>query len=388
MSVPTFVDLWSVGAPSSSRCDFTTQDISAHLVADWCPWLPVATGSSFIGWPQYLLNTPEALATRLSLLVQAKGSERQWKSFLSWMLGVAGARHYLTRDRYRWIAPISAFYPDVAIAVSTQDWDLPFPKPELSARRIKNRVLAPDFLAARSTSSSPGGIDWAVIEAKGASLNISNKSQCPEDWKEQVENIEISVNQRPLTIPRRLVVATRVNPNAKRLSSRAIQIRAWNQQDHADPSDDAQTAILDIVSAHLFGLFRNLRMDENARAISLGLQQRRTFGTVQFELGEAARQAAADRATAELERRAAPVAADVLIRLQAADDRPSPTVRLNRPLLILTKTLQSSPSPEHAMAVLRKVDDELDSWWPSVSNREEPAQRALPFGVEVQFPGA
>ena len=384
MSFPTFVDLWRVGNPSPERYDFTTEDVSAHLLDDWCPWLPVAVGSSFMGWPPYLLSGPAPwAATRLSLIEQARGSERQWKSVLSWMLGVAGARHYLERDLYRWIAPVSAFYQDAVVGVSTQSWDLPFPKPDLSVRRLKNRVLAPDFLAARSTSSA--GIDWAVVEAKGTHLNISNKPQCPADWKGQVDNIEVRVDGRPLTIPRRLVIATRVNPNAKRPSSRAIQVRAWNQQKHSEGSEDAQIAILDIVSAHLFGLFRNLQLDENAQAISLGLQQRRAFRTPKFEIGESERRNAAERAVAELKRRSTPVSDDLIIRLQAIDDRPSPTVRLNRPLLILAETLQSSTSLQHAMAVLRKVDRELDSWWTSVSNRREGAQRPLPVGAEVQF---
>jgi hypothetical protein len=36
---------------------------------------------------------------------------------LSWMLGVAGARHILASEGYRWIAPLSAFYPDAVQAV-------------------------------------------------------------------------------------------------------------------------------------------------------------------------------------------------------------------------------------------------------------------------------
>jgi hypothetical protein len=59
-----------------------------------------------LGWPQYLLEEKEIYYERKALILShsASGTERQWKGMLSWMLGVSGARHYLQRDGYRWIA--------------------------------------------------------------------------------------------------------------------------------------------------------------------------------------------------------------------------------------------------------------------------------------------
>jgi hypothetical protein len=34
----------------------TISDISGHLLADWVPSLPAAVGSSFIGWPPFLIE--------------------------------------------------------------------------------------------------------------------------------------------------------------------------------------------------------------------------------------------------------------------------------------------------------------------------------------------
>jgi len=98
-----FVELWTVGARAPSLEAMSTNDISAHLAADWVPSLPSAVGSAFIGWPPFLIDTV-ALdgAPALALREEAGRSERQWKSVLSWMLAVAGTRHFLT------LAPLCA----------------------------------------------------------------------------------------------------------------------------------------------------------------------------------------------------------------------------------------------------------------------------------------
>jgi hypothetical protein len=68
-------------------------------------------GSSFIGWPPFLLDPITIGANSvLALRAQAGRRDRQWKRVLSWMLGVAGARHVLKAEGYQWVAPLSAFY--------------------------------------------------------------------------------------------------------------------------------------------------------------------------------------------------------------------------------------------------------------------------------------
>ena len=70
----------------------TVADISSHLLADWMPALPAIVGSSFIGWPPFLLELAKFNETTvLAVRAEAGRSERQWKSVLSWMLGVAEA---------------------------------------------------------------------------------------------------------------------------------------------------------------------------------------------------------------------------------------------------------------------------------------------------------
>jgi len=103
------------------------------------------------------------------------------------MLGVAGTRHVLMSEGYRWIAPISAFH-----------------------------IVG-------------GCIEWAVAEAKGTKMSLKSTSSCPTEWSNQARNVVIKVNGTEIDIPRHVVVATRVNPNAKRDRARRLQVRTWNR---------------------------------------------------------------------------------------------------------------------------------------------------------------
>jgi hypothetical protein len=113
----------------------TTSEVSGHLLADWVPSLPVAVGPSFIGWPPYLLDAANINGKDLILVrAEAGRSERQWKSFLSWMLGVAGARHVLASEGYRWVAPVSAFYTGAVQSVDLSAWNPMFPSSVVTIR--------------------------------------------------------------------------------------------------------------------------------------------------------------------------------------------------------------------------------------------------------------
>src|SRR5437879_4488247 len=125
MASSTSVEFWDVGAMTSGALEMTVGEISFHLGIDWLPSLPPPFRSSIFGWPPLLIDTLAMSATGAELLclnIQAARSERQWKSVLSWMLGIAGARHFMKREGYRWIAPTSAFYPDSIQTVDLSTW--------------------------------------------------------------------------------------------------------------------------------------------------------------------------------------------------------------------------------------------------------------------------
>ena len=194
------------------------------------------------------------------------------------MLGVAGARHILASEGYRWIAPLSAFYPDAVQIVDLSAWHISFPRSSIVANRLpgSRARLRPDYLALRSTAGQQQGqpYEWAVAEAKGTHACLRGVRSCPTNWYSQARNVLLSVNDSPIAIPRHLVLATRVNPNAVYPRTRRIQVRAWNSTDDSIHPGLPPEAAVDIAAAHLFGLFRNLRLPENARAVALSVQSR------------------------------------------------------------------------------------------------------------------
>ena len=92
----------------------------------------------------------------LAVRAEAARSERQWKSFLSWMLGVAGTRHVLASDSYRWVAPVSAFYPGAVQAVDLSAWHPSFPLSVLSTtRRAMEKRVSKEAVATRPLLAWP-----------------------------------------------------------------------------------------------------------------------------------------------------------------------------------------------------------------------------------------
>ena len=173
-----------VGEQWPIRIRMSWQTVASHLLSDWLPSVPVGQAASFFGWPTRLLL--QRYGT-LTLSEQVQATERQWKAMISWMLGVAGARFYLTEDRYRWIAPVSAFFEGGAQVVDVQTWNLPFPQADLIAKR-RTRGICPDYLCARS-SANGGRIVWAVAEAKGTPA-VTRNTTCTSDWRKQAKNIK------------------------------------------------------------------------------------------------------------------------------------------------------------------------------------------------------
>jgi hypothetical protein len=88
-----------------------------------------------------------------------------------------------------------------------------------------------------------------------------------------------------LRVPRHLVIATRVNPNATSLRTRRIQVRAWNRADGTEEPRLGAEGAIGIVAANLFGLFKALGLREIASAIALSVQQRsQPYGQAFFDL--------------------------------------------------------------------------------------------------------
>ena len=192
----------------------------------------------------------------------------------------------LAAEGYRWIAPLSAFYEEAVQPVDVSGWYPSLPPGILiaSKRPGSNWKLRPDYIGLRPLKSGPP--EWAVVESMGTDRSLNNLSSCPTDRYKQARNIELKVNANPVPIPRHLVIATRVNPNAKRRGSRRIQLRAWNSVEESLSSILPREAAPEIAVAHLFGLFRSLRLEDNARALALSARSRyaQRFHRPSFEM--------------------------------------------------------------------------------------------------------
>ena len=402
-----FVELWDVGSAAPAPLAMTVGDISSHLSADWVPSLPPADGTSFMGWPPFLIEELPTYAntTFLTLRDRAARSERQWKSVLSWMLGVAGARHFMRREGYTWIAPLSAFYPAAVQTVDVQAWPPQFPQTKLVIdRNPESRSrLRPDYIALRAIPGAPGpgAYEWAVAEAKGVAGQLSGKTACPTDWYNQARNVSVTVNGAKITVPRHLVIATRVNPNAAQPSTRRLQIRAWNRKEESTAEHELPPeAAVDIASAHLFGMFRALRLRENALALALSVQlraetrRRQVRGTLFLEeyrerQTESLLRDARPRAHTELASRTRQTAKAVGMRVAVASidtDRGTVEVEITEPLIGLAERLQEAPAENELVLALHKADTELARLERQRSAEPGRHEDLGPIGLEIHLP--
>lgn len=254
-------------------------DISGHLLEDWAPFIPSSMSSAVMGWPAYLIEQMTVQSLNYLTLRQEVGHiERQWKGFLSWMLGVAGTRRFLKEEGYSWVAPVSAFYDNATYELDPSQWNPLFPASIVTVDLPSNPKsrLRPDYLAIRLKH---GKIEWAVVESKGTARCLSNVNSCPRDWRNQARNLVVKVNGRRVKIPRHIVVATRSNPNAVFQKTRRLQIRAWNNADDISSGEFPTLAAIDIIASHLFGVFRNFGFRENALSLSFSVRARAESST-------------------------------------------------------------------------------------------------------------
>jgi hypothetical protein len=329
----------------------------------------------------------------LSVRERAGRSERQWKGVLSWMLGVAGTRHVLAREGYRWIAPLSAFYPELVTPVDLTAWHTDFGPGRLVARRPRasRSRLRPDYLAVRE-SGTPKCLEWAIVESKGTSASLTGKVTCPRNWSTQVRNIEILIDGHVQKIARHIVIATRVNPNAKWPRTRRLQIRAWNSQALEPYNSSSEDAAAEIAAAHLFGLFRNLGLVANARALAASVQARRESRGPQSERRMSAQlielQQIADEELV-LRGRYVPRADDqsksLWIDTEIENEKIS--VELDAPTVTLAHELMRANDPGKAAAALIIANERLDEMPTRPVSPDTHPAISFPAGVTIHLLG-
>ncbi len=365
----------------------TISDISSHLLEDWVPSLPSVVSSAFMGWPLYLIDVNQFQPIDyLVLREEIRNTERQWKGFLSWMLGIAGTRHVLAKEGYRWIAPASAFYPNSSHSVSIYKWNPAFPPGIVTVTLPSNPKsrLRPDYLAIRMKN---GKYDWAVVESKGTSRCLTNTTSCPPDWRRQVRNIEVKVNGNKINVPRHIVVATRSNPNAVLNQTRRLQVRAWNSTDQTYEQELPYFAVADIIAAHLFGLFRNMGFIENARALSYSVMARAMSITTE-NISESWRETLSSvrkLADSELEQMTHLPMGSSVSRTRSLDTEfGSISFEISEATISLASRLSISVTQEEVIETLKDTESKIEEW----NNAQKETRNGdvlLQSGVRVSF---
>jgi hypothetical protein len=362
------------------------------LAADWLPSLPPAVAPSLIGWPSFLLESVQIEGDNvLALRDQAGHCERQWKSVVSWMLGVAGTRHFLKNEGFRWVAPVSAFLESAVQQVDLKGWAPAFPKTSvvIKPNPDANTRLMPDYVALRPIYSK-GEVtshEWAVAEAKGCGSSLASVHTCPLVWYQQALNANVEVSGALTRLARRMVVATRVNPNAKRAWARRLQIRAWNRRDDPTPEIPLTYGAVDIVAAHLFGLFKGLRLTMNARAIALAAESRALHGNPLWPGRKLKLQQASEDAARELDERSfvSKLGDSAPDRMFALDSEAgSLLVGLAPPILKLAGSLEDAIDPDAAVEALVEAERSLGTWERVADSRPQRGAR-LPFGITTMW---
>lgn len=112
----------------------------------------------------------------------------------------------------------------------------------------------------------------AIAESKGCALALSNRPSAPAAWRNQVNNAEFSYSGHKIVPERRVVVATRINPSAKREKTRRLVVRAWNSQEN--PASMPLGGALDVLALHYYGLCSALGLDGLATMIALSSRRR------------------------------------------------------------------------------------------------------------------
>ena len=264
------VPYWPVGTTTEESLPLSMADIARYLLEDWFPSVPVPVSQAWqMSWAEMLIEstTSESLPNpQWSMAAHTTGMERQWKGFVSWMLGVVGTRRVLDEEGYQWIAPASAFYSKRKAPVTLNKWYHGYPQCALTVKSSGSSTkLRPDYLCARPAENPEWHPELAFVESKGTLKALANRQICPSSWREQAQNGLVEFNGVPCDVARHLVVATRVNPNAKRPMTRRLKIRAWNSEAPVRPPNPG--VVLEVARAHYAGILRNIGLLQSELAL-------------------------------------------------------------------------------------------------------------------------
>lgn len=233
-----FVDFYSASGVLQ-QVDVKLHRLAANIVTEWRPNVPSSAINGMVDVVRAFLHDG-LLENGLRIWTtdeELAYTDRQWSGSTSWMLGVAFARFVMEREGYQWWAPVSAFQGTSSRGTTqTGSWRrLPSQARFTVDKRspFKSKLL-PDYVACRLRGRY---YEFAFFEAKGTNRAIQKWTDAQSSWIDQVNNAELSYRGQPVPIARNAVIATRVNPAAKQLSTRKVIVRLWNRRNVTNHRD-------------------------------------------------------------------------------------------------------------------------------------------------------
>lgn len=380
-------------------------------------WIPDAPRSLYNGMEDMLLSILIPSRTKTCCKTKArywcinehlKHTDRQWKGYTSWLVGVAFSRHVMEMEGFQFWVPVSRLQGSGEVAAGN-----PGPlnqnlfkvtKREQIAECLPNTVKCkieksnkkptanlPDYVAARIYLSN-NRYEFAFFESKGGSTvdvtpPINNLSKYPNkpNWFVQSTNGQLSYNSRQLSTYNYLV-ATNVRPSEPTEEKRTITTRVWEH--HCEPTTtmivapnsflarqarQARQALTLFIAIHYAGVFQRLGLDSLASLLNdtIELMQKKYSNNLQ-----SISQEFSGTSQEELYK---------LKSLVPLDRRDSPEQRLERYVLrtsINQKTYEISLSPYLGKILLALIESaELN---PETSNYEQQVSTILGMLKEIQ----
>jgi len=244
-------------------------ELATNIVTDWMPGTPNSMARGFVDLLDNILELEWIGLERLwTLNPRVAYYEKQWKQFTSWILGVAFCRKVIEMEGYRWWAPVSAFINPSTIRLALiPNWQQNLPAARCYIKKpippLSN--LMPDYIIVRENANQLYEISF--VESKGSRQSLESPNITPNAWKYQSRNAEFYFNNTLYPTTQNLVVATRVNPFAKRALTRRVYVRAWNS---SKPEKHVPfEAIREVLSFHYIGICKRIGLRANANLLAM-----------------------------------------------------------------------------------------------------------------------
>jgi hypothetical protein len=260
-------DYHGIGSTGSRRIPVQAIELATNIITDWMPGAPNSLSRGFVDLLDNVVASHFIDGNHYwTLQPTAAHFEKQWKQVISWILGVAFCKKVVDIEGYTWIAPLSAFSSQNTYLLSRWAPIIPFvnstikPDPSISA------TLMPDYVLARAGSGNPP-LEISFAESKATKNCLENCSMPPDSWINQARNARFYFRNKVIPATQKMLIATRVNPKARKAKTRRVYVRCWNSK--KESLGVSIEGFRDILLLHYFGVCERLGMTANAKLLAL-----------------------------------------------------------------------------------------------------------------------